>query len=316
MSTDTVRVAIDLGGTGARVSVRDQSNRRVFEAPGWDPEVGALGHLMRLVETVAATEGLGGRPLAVAAGLTGLNGVVPPLAEVGEILGARFGVESLVVADDSLTSALGASGGKPAVVLAVGTGAVALGFGPNGEVARVDGGGGFLGDRGSSWWIGRQGLIAAVSQLEKREGGSSDLLSLAVRRFGPISALPESLRESVNPFRDIARFASDVALSARRGDLVSMRIFQRTGIHLSTAVAAAAFRSNQPHPIPIVVVGGVGRASDLFFPTFFESLRSLGIDGVIHKAQGDSLAGAEALLERRAPLVSDLVSSWKQPTRA
>jgi N-acetylglucosamine kinase-like BadF-type ATPase len=225
-------------------------------------------------------------------------------------------VRSLIVADDSFTSALGASGGKPAVVLAVGTGVVALGLGPNGEVARVDGGGGFIGDRGSGWWIGRQGLIAAISQLEQREGGSADLLPLAVKRFGPMAALPEALRSSDNPFRDIARFASDVAAAARHGDLVSMRIFQRAGTHLATAAVAAALRSNQNQPVPIVVVGGIGRASDLFFPTLLESLSTRGIDAARQEAKGDSLSGADALLDRRMLPVSELLSSWVLPTVA
>jgi glucosamine kinase len=312
VTAEAVRVAIDLGGTGARVSVIDRSGRRVFDAPGWDTNTGALGHLSELIETVAATEKERGRPLVVAAGLTGLNGVVPPVNELGEMLHERFGVDSLVIADDSLTSALGATGGRPGVVLAVGTGAVALGLGPNGEVARVDGGGGFLGDRGSGWWIGRQGLIAAVSELDGREDGSADLLSLAVKRYGPISSLPKSLRESDNPFRDIARFSSDVALSARGGDPMSMRIFERAGTHLATAGAAAALRSNQSQPVPVFVLGGVSRAADLFFPTLFETLSSLGIDGVSRQSQGDALRGAEALLGDRLPLSTDLISTWKR----
>jgi glucosamine kinase len=308
----SLRVAIDLGGTGARVSVEGGPRRRVFEGPGWDAQTGALGHLAELVERAATAEGDGERRLFVTAGLTGLNGVVPPIATLGSILNEKFGVDSLVVADDSLTSALGATGGKPGVVLAVGTGAVALGIGPGGEVARVDGGGAFLGDRGSGWWIGRQGLIAAFAKLEGREGGSADLLALAAKRYGLLPALPAVLRASPNPFREIALFSADVAQSARRGDLVSMRIFEHAGKHLATAVSAASLRSNQLLPVSVAVLGGVSRSHDLFFPTLFGELASRGIEAKSLKPQGDALSGAEALSEDRVLLPTDLVARWNR----
>jgi N-acetylglucosamine kinase-like BadF-type ATPase len=310
--SDAAHVAIDLGGTGARVSISVDSGRQSFEGAGWDPQSGAFGRLADLVKAAAeATLGTD-RTLSVAAGLTGLNGVIPPLAELGEMLNKQFNVERLVVADDSLTSALGATGGEPAVVLAVGTGAVALGIGPHGEIARVDGAGGFLGDRGSGWWIGRQGLIAALSQLEGREGGSADLLRSAINRYGPLAALPQSLREAAAPFSVIAAFATDVATSARRGDLVSMRIFQRAADHLATAVAAAAFRTNQSEQVPVILLGGLGRASDIILPKLFEKLRSQGLTAVSRKPLGDALSGAEALFaEHNHRLSGDLIARWE-----
>lgn len=309
MSTGVVNVAIDLGGSGARVSLSDEAGRRVFEGPGWDPATGALGHLALLIERVSRSEH--GKRLAVSAGLTGLNGMIPSLENVGQSVHHQFGVDRLVVADDSLTSALGATGGRPGVVLAVGTGAVALGLGPGGEVARVDGGGGYLGDRGSAWWIGRQGLIAAISSLEGRAGASPVLSALATRRFGQLSTLPQRLRESSAPFRDIAQFSTDVAQAARAGDSESAAIFRHAGVHLAAAAAAAAERSKLGAAVNVSVLGGVSKASDLFLPALLESFSSQGFDGTLREPLGDSLKGAESLLVAGPPLMTDLLATWE-----
>lgn len=271
---------------------------------------GAIGRLIALVEVAA--QAAEGRPLEVAAGLTGLNGVIPPLQQIGQELHRRCRVHRLTIADDSLTSALGATNGTQGVVVAVGTGAVTLGIGPHGEVARVDGAGGFLGDLGSGWWIGHEGLIAAFSALDQRSGGSASLLELASRRFGKLIDLPVTLRADVAPFRTIAQFAGDVATAARAGDVVAQAIFRHAGGHLSTAVAAAAHRTNQVSGVPISFVGGISLTKDLFLPAFVEALEFLGIDGIIQQPAGDALAGAEALFAMTR-LHTELVATWTAP---
>ncbi|HWU32491.1 MAG TPA: BadF/BadG/BcrA/BcrD ATPase family protein [Marmoricola sp.] len=313
--TETFNVAIDLGGSGARVSIVGSGRRRSLTGAGWDPEAGAFGHLQALVGAAASTTTSPGPVrLMVAAGLTGLNGVVPPIDDLGELLFKRFGVESLRIADDSLTSALGATAGTAGVVLAIGTGVVALGLGPDGEVARVDGGGAFIGDRGSGWWIGRQGLIAAVSALEHRSGGSDRLLSAAVERYGSITSLPQALREVPNPFREIARFSDDVASAALAGDREAISIFARAGDHLATAAAAAALQTNQRDGVPVYLLGGVSKSSALFAPEMFEALRRLGVDAAAQQPRGDALNGAEALLGE-IQLTTDLLSVWSHGRR-
>ena len=63
----------------------------------------------------------------------------------------------LVLTSDSVASHAGAFAGGPGAVVAIGTGAVAVGLGPRGLVL-VDGIGFWLGDDGSGCWIGRLAL--------------------------------------------------------------------------------------------------------------------------------------------------------------
>jgi len=93
----------------------------------------------------------------VAAGLTGFTG------EVG-LVAAAVPAPLVLVTDDAVTAHLGALGGEPGVVVAAGTGAIALGVGESGASARADGWGTLLGDDGGGYWIGRRsGARAALS---------------------------------------------------------------------------------------------------------------------------------------------------------
>ncbi len=163
--------------------------------------------LDRLRATVPAlpTDGVA----AAAVGATGLASLVRDPAELHAALrtglppaegfatdgdpSARPGPRTAVAAD-ALTAHLGALGGRPGAVVAVGTGAIALGTDLRTVWHRVDGWGHLLGDLGSGSWVGAQGLRAAVAAHDGRDsGGSTALLAAAVARFGPVPSWPGQL---------------------------------------------------------------------------------------------------------------------------
>jgi N-acetylglucosamine kinase-like BadF-type ATPase len=175
------RVAIDVGQSGTRVREIDPSGREISHALLPVTGTGKTRELERLI--VDAVDAL--TPASaiemVAVGATGCFGAPEPMPWLVETLLARHGVTGLVVADDGVTSLLGARGEPFGLVAAAGTGVVAVAVGPDG-VARVDGAGPAIGDEGSGRWIGRQGLIAALSVLDGRDGGSRRLLDSATCR--------------------------------------------------------------------------------------------------------------------------------------
>ena len=83
----------------------------------------------------------------------------------------------LVLTSDAITSHAGAFGGGDGAMVAIGTGAVGIGLGPEGLV-RVDGLGYWLGDDGGGAWIGR---LALRHVLDARAGGPA---TVAARRGG------------------------------------------------------------------------------------------------------------------------------------
>ena len=81
--------------------------------------------------------------------------------DLGPALLAGLPTRELVLTSDSITSHAGAFSGGAGAVVAIGTGAVAVGLGTRGLV-RVDGLGYWLGDDGGGSWIGRSGLRHAL----------------------------------------------------------------------------------------------------------------------------------------------------------
>src|SRR5690606_40636460 len=106
------------------------------------------------------------------------------------------------VAADALTAHLGALGGRPGAVVAVGTGAIALGTDLRDVWHRVDGWGHLLGDLGSGSWIGAQGLRAAVAASHGRDkGGSTRALAAATERVGPVPTWTGRLYTRAEPYQ-------------------------------------------------------------------------------------------------------------------
>lgn len=300
-------LAVDIGGTGSRTLLLG-SGRDLSDEFGRAGRVeSAFDGLARTIREVRARSGLD-RIDHVRAGLTGFNGVVPDLADFGAMLCERDGVTDLIVADDSVTWALGALGGRPGVAVALGTGAVALGIAADGRLAHVDGSGPYLGDRGSGWWVGREALVAAIAAVEARAGGSRQLLTLARRRYGELSALPEALRRDPNPHATIAAFAVDVAAAAQSGDEAAKRIMAEAGAHVGTAAAAAARGSGLPAGFALTLVGGLSAARVLLEDGLTAALAAEGFAPVLVDAAADALHGA--LLLDSVTIDTSIVRRW------
>ncbi len=303
-------LAIDIGGTGSRTLLIDKYGREKvqnFARP--NRAESGLGTLERIILENRERSGLDDIEL-VRAGVTGFNGLVPDIEEFAEAMAGRVGVADLIVADDSVPWALGALAGGPGVTVALGTGMVALGLGSNGQLSHVDGSGPYLGDRGSGWWVGRQGLIAAIAAAEHRAGGSLQLLKLAEQRFGDLGALPDALRRDANPHAAIATFALDVVGAAEGGEPEALLILSGVGRHAASAAAAAARSSGLGPHHDLALVGGLSNASDLFDASLYAGLAEQGFHPRRVAPAMDALQGA--LLLEEIVEDSSVVRHWKQ----
>lgn len=288
-------LAFDIGQTGSRARVLD-GGRAVGEAsgPGYLAGASLSGTLAAVAAEASRAAGVE-RFGRVAGGLTGLYGIAPDAREAVQSLRSRFGTVSLTVADDAVTSYLGALGAGPGVVVAIGTGLVALGHG-NGDWARVDGAGAMIGDEGAGWWIGRQGLIAALSALDGRDGGSERLLEAAQAEFGPAAGIPAGIGRSPSPIAAVAGFAARVADAARDGDAAAQAIWRQAAGFIGRAINAAARRAHLEPPVRYALVGGIARSAGLLEPALTDGLRARLGPTTRATAAGTSLDGAVRLL--------------------
>lgn len=289
-------LAVDSGGSGMRLAVgtvgRGAVARRESRDPvrtgdrGIDP-----GHLMEqlapMVRSSVAEAGVDRLGTAVigAAGLATLGDALR--AELPAALEREFGIGRVALVGDAVTAYVGALGPRPGVVVAAGTGLIAMGT----DLTcwrRADGWGHLLGDCGSGAWIGRAGLEAALRAYDGRSGGSAGLLARAEELFGPMRGLPGKLYPRPDRPAVLASFAPHVAACAD-GDPVAADILRAAARHMAESAAAVCPGAGEPQ---VALTGGLFKMGDPLVVPLEEELSKRLPHARLVPAAGDPLAGS------------------------
>lgn len=233
-STEPQILAID-GGQSA-IRARHSAGLTAAEADGVSRVSGSDKRVAAAV--VGAWQSLG-RP-EVDRAVLGLSTAPMDRLEaikLGKLVGNAIAAPEVWVCDDSVTSHAGALSLGVGVSLVAGTGVACLAV-PLENPPRIVGGHGYLlGDEGGSFWIGREGLSAALRAREGR-GPHTALVSLAEARFGDLDDLPIRLHEADRAVNAVAQFASDV-LGAAASDAAAASIVSAAADELRGVVVAA-----------------------------------------------------------------------------
>lgn len=254
-------LALDLGKTSCRARLLQDGLITEVTGPGAHGLAGPGG--VALAEAAILAVAL---PLLRAAGLPGVATVA--VAAAGA-LSAPVAAQDLatrlcdsvparhaMVCSDATAAHAGALSGRPGVVLAIGTGAVAVAIGADGVMHRADGWGTRLGDEGSGAWIGLQGLRAALRHHDRR--GAATLLHAAAKSwFGPLAGLPALIEGDPAPARLAAGFAPDVARAAEADDPEAIAIIANAASALAITAAAAAAPLLSAPPHDLAITGGL-----------------------------------------------------------
>jgi len=289
-------VGVDVGRTGCRVVVRAQEETE-YVGHGVVPRTGVNGTrvaasaLRHAVREALSQAGLpADAPTDVAIGMAG----VTMLDGGPEALAQRFAYlwpgTNVAVAGDVLTAHAGALEGRPGAVLAVGTGAIALGLAADGRMHRVDGWGQWLGDDGSGAWIGREALRAVARAADGR-GEATALSERLVSRFGSTDSLPGHFPfDSVLPTRTAA-LVPDVVDTAQTGDAVAHGIIDRaTEAWVDTSLAAI-------RAVDAETIACVGGLADV--PVLYDAwATAMEAHAKVVSAVGRSVDGAVMIAER------------------
>ncbi|ANY09168.1 N-acetylglucosamine kinase [Pseudonocardia sp. HH130630-07] len=292
-------LAFDVGRTVCRAAlVSDGARVRTGDVPCTGGVADRDGVARVLAAMSAVTAGWPA-PAAAAAGVAGLAAVPQAAGPLARGLRERLGSGTRVLlASDMVTWHAGALGGVPGVVLAAGTGAVALGIGATGHSARVDGWGHLLGDDGSGHAIGRAGLAAALRAHDGRPDGSVALLARLRERHGEPEALPGRVYDAADPAREVAAFARDVLAVAAIGDPVAGRIADRAATDLAESASAAMDRvgdAERGGPRTVACAGGLLDAGPVLTDRLDAALAARSLTRT--HPLGDALDGARLLLE-------------------
>ena len=222
----------------------------------------------------------------------------------------------------------------PGVIVIAGTGSIAYGRNQAGNTARAGGWGFAIGDEGSAHWIGRTAVSAVLRAADPRAqalaSGATDTgvphVSPHLRDVGPLpeqprpqdlprlSPLAQALAQTwgVTSLDDLARAANSIpppdfaslfpAIAASRDEL-ALQVLSSAGKELAQVTAVVTrhlFAAEQAATIPVAMIGGVFRQSQLVREEFYNELRRLDPRAEISPQVVHPVEGALRLARRAA----------------
>jgi len=256
-------IGMDVGGTSTRLLARTSENpaRIEREGPGANPQrVGvevAADHLAQVILNAAAYAKA--TPAVVVAGIAGAGRPEDQQALTEALIGA-LGTPSppaIHITHDAALTLDAAFGTAPGIVVVAGTGSVVLGRTATGDPVRAGGWGYLLGDEGSGYALGLEGLRAVCQVFD---GGPETTLSALVRQHHGIAS-PHDLIEAVYssdwPVQDVARL---VLKAADAGDPVATHLLHQQTHMLAQQAVLVAEKVELSEP-SVILWGGLTRAA-------------------------------------------------------
>ena len=279
MATKQFVIGIDGGGTKTAASLADFHGNVLAEVV-----VGPSNFLLIGVEQAAETlfsvaeaccrkAGLSLEQVqTVAAGLTGAGRpseqqrMQEGLKKVA--LGKSIAFDRIIIESDARIALEGAFKGGEGIILICGTGSIVLGKSLDGRISRAGGWGRILGDEGSGFAIGRDGLNAVTRHLDGR--GKKTLLTESLRKKFNLKTQDEIITAVYRENFDIAAVAPLVLEAAEQHDAESERILNKATFELTEHVRAvtlmleAATRDRARQKLPLAFIGSVISGESVF----------------------------------------------------
>lgn len=295
-------MGIDGGGTRTRAVMVDRTGKVCGQALAGTGNYQRLGleGVERLLEGLLQQLGLERRPsqLALCLALAGA-GRPDEQEEIAALVRARW-AEIACAVSDARAALEGAHGGGAGLIAISGTGSIVLGKNLAGEEVRAGGWGPLLGDQGSGYHIGLEGLRAVF---KARDGWGPDTsMSQALRQVLGIGQWDELVRKVYGGEvgrEQIAGLAPQVFAAATDGDQVARRIVDSAGAALGRQIGTVARRLSMVGKVELACLGGVFREVEILWPSIEAAARE-----------------EVALLHRRDPLLPPVMGAvllaWRQ----
>lgn len=281
-------IGVDGGGTGTRVRLAGRDGKELAQASG-GPSALARGidnawtTIGGAVLEAFGKIGIGAIPMracAIGLGLAGVHNKEWAAAFVA----ADPGYAALALDTDGFTTLMGAHGGRPGAIVAIGTGSVGEAMLEDGTKVEVGGWGFPAGDEASGAWMGLRALNHAEHVLDGRAQGGAFARDVIGFCGGSRDALQVWLgRANQTAYAGLARFV----VAHGQTDPVARAILE----HAGREVAAIADALDRSGALPLALCGGLGEVLRDWLPpaTLARCLRP----------QGDSAAGALRMISRQ-----------------
>lgn len=261
MTTGPVVLAIDIGGSGVRCGIApvdgpSTTARAVVGVAVADVASAILAAVEHALQAAPARLDVRG----VAVGSRGASSLLQDADAVASRVSALVQGAPVTIAADVVTAHLAVLGGRPGAVLAVGTGAIAIGADGSGGLTRAGGWGPLYDDLGSGFWIGARAMSFAARAHDgiAQDVDAGGVLRAAHERFGPVPAWPQAIYPHEDRVARIASFAEVVAELADGGDPAAVRVISHAAAHGARTLAACLVGEVPPE---VGATGGVARGA-------------------------------------------------------
>jgi N-acetylglucosamine kinase-like BadF-type ATPase len=257
-------IGIDGGGSTVRVVVVSSDLTVCGESQGTtsNPNVVGRAMAMKTIQT-AVREAVANAHLQfeqIAGVGIGIGGAEAWHSEawVREVVaGVLPGVPTAPSSDHEI-ALVGAHAERRGMLVLAGTGSLACGVGSSGKYILIGGQGYLLGDEGSGYWIGMEGLRAVMRADDgrARATGLSGVMLNELDVDSVQAVIPWLYHADYTRTREVAALARLVLEQAEQGDTVASQIVDRAVDELTLAVRALNFQLDM-ESLPIAFVGGL-----------------------------------------------------------
>jgi N-acetylglucosamine kinase-like BadF-type ATPase len=298
-------VSIDGGGTSTEVVLSDQEGRIVGEGhsgPSNPKSAGVKAAVKALDDGIAAAFASAGlKPEQVAVASLGLAGfdrdedraILADWADGRSIVS----IGQLVLTNDGqLVLAAGTPEGWGVGVIG-GTGSIAVGKSPSGELNRAGGWGHLIGDEGSAYKLVMDTYRFVAKSLDGRmpaEAASDTLNQLAMQALG-LSDDPNGIVSVIyRPEYDRAKLASlapAIIQAIRKEPRLIPVLLKPAGVELAEAAAAVARRLKLPAALPVGLAGSFVLCTPEVKDALIAHLKRLGYDPYVTEVHRPVLGG-------------------------
>lgn len=259
-------IGIDGGGTKTELLMADENGSFVAKSLGGstNPNTVTTSELYQTMETLLAdlTKQVPDKISHVTHLFAGISGAGEEKnqVELTRVLTDLLpGNTSIEVFPDTINALYSGTFGKPGIVQIAGTGSIAYGVNNHQHHDRVGGWGYLVGDEGSGYEIGREGIVAALKAFDGR-AQDTILLEMLYRHFH-VSNGQELIREiysAPSPKNKIAPISKIVFQAYKQNDQVATEIIAQAVKEITHSILTLYNKLFQKNERALVVLcGGV-----------------------------------------------------------
>jgi glucosamine kinase len=284
-------LAIDGGGSKTLARLQHSLSGQQWQAAGGPAQLSnnldlAISTVRQLSLQLCQQAGIGLHQVMACIGLAGAGN--PQLhAAFCQQLQLNFAAWQLTT--DARTSLYGANNGQPVVMVALGTGSVAMRLDENGSEQQTGGWGFNIGDEGGGAWLGKLAVRQLLWQLDSDEGLTSPLTQALSQHCGDnvSTVLPWLKQAGATDFAALAPL-----VFSHQSCPLAQQILRQQAVAITELIHCCRGQ----RALPVVLLGGLAASS--------QSLLSDDIGKLLQAPRGDALDGGLILAARQLARLS------------